>query len=325
MKSKNLDKAIWFFYSHTILTSIILYISGLCLLTVLTCFLNLKWWNYDVRVILKALLDASITKKTPLSIAHFITFLIPTLFPFIARVIINQILFPVKISKVIRALHDRCWEIYKLGHIWLRDSIQNIIDKVDGFRTGLQLSQPEISQIVTSLYETTEARRIFATWLLDINILTPDIKNYMETTHRKIQEINKFQLHRFIIGSNTFDNLFSLSSSSDTKWFVQQHNSNSFSLYYINKDHFIQCIKQCGIDEEKCDVLFFDGSLVFILLIDRNTIMPIMYNNRNTLLITDTNTDKEKYSRFFKELKRNSIDVIEKLKQEQQLKFAFSL
>lgn len=321
---KIIEKTTWWFYSHQVISSVLLVFLGFGLITLLIYVLDIEW-SYDIRDILKAILDKEFVKNLPYFLGLFITLIIPLLFiPLLMRIILEYLLFPQKISLVLSSLHDRCWEIYKLGRTWLRDTIQDVVNKVDGFRTGLLIPKEEIVQVVNALYDITEAERIYATWLLDIKHLADEEKIFLQTTHAKIRTLNKFQLYRFIISNMDFDQLFDRPTD-DVILFVKQHNIDNFQLNYIPIYTFKNLLIQHAIKEEKADVLFFDGSLVFIVEIDKNTFQPMDVNGNFILSITDTNTDKEKYSRFFTDLNKNSTNVIEKIRNDASLKGTYGL
>lgn len=309
-----IEKIIWWFYSHKEISFLLLLIIEYSVITWIIYKLNLKW-NYDIRAILKAVLDEELIKSLPLPLALIINLMIFLSIPLMIKKIFEVQLFPAKIPKVLNALQDRCWEIYKLGLVWLRDDIQKIVDKVDGFRTGLQLPEDEIKEIVNALYEITCAKEIYATWFLDISNLSDSEKTYILLTHNKIRALNKLKLSRFIISNVQFTNLFPSNPNDNLRWFVQQHNAEQFDLYYIEQQKFNDLLSRYGISPDRADVLFFDGSLAFIIILDQTTFKPYYINNNLVLLVTDTKTDIEKYSNFFAELKLDSTNVFNEIRQ----------
>jgi len=301
-----INKLIWYIYAKQGISGIVFYLIGLFLLLKLKSWLGVS--SYEIREILKALLDTNIIRNLPSHWQVFITFIIPLIFPFLIRVFVKDQLLPVDTSQLISTLYDRCWEICKLGQIWVRDSTQRILDKIDGLRTGIQIDSLEVSEIVNALYEITDAKIIQVTWLLDIATLTDQQKSYIEITQNKVRQLNKFSLTRYFIGDDI--NIFTNNPSRDVIWFVTQHNGQMFNLKFVQRNTWQQICENYGIPIHRADVLFFDKRLALLLVIDPTTFTPILINNSKYILeITDTRTDNENYSRFFKDLDNNSTDI----------------
>ena len=312
---KNMNKLIWWIYSHLLISTILFYFIAFILMMILISRLGIGY--YDFREILRAILDTNIIKKLPLPISILITFLIPLIFPIWIRSVVESYLFPTNKSQVISTLYDRCWEICRLGQIWVRDSIQKVIDKIDGFRTGIQVKPLEVSEIVNALYEITDTKIIRTTWLLDINALTDDQRHYLYITHQKVQNLNKFSLTRYFIADDM--ELFTQNHHPNVIWFVKQHNKSRVNLKFISRNNFIQVCNIHGVDLAKCDILFFDERLILLLIIDETSLQPQLINGNYILEITDTPTDKEKYSNFFKDVDSNSTDLLNHIRENQNL------
>jgi hypothetical protein len=313
---KIIEKTLWLIYSKEPFFSSFLTIIGLFLIYILAQMLNIKPF-YDFREILKAILDKEDLKKLPDIVVFVTTLLISFIISISTGSFIKDKILPLKKSQIISTLNDRCWEIYKLGQKWLEDSIQNVLDKVDGFRTGIRVNYEEVCTIINALYEITDTKRIHATWLSDISTLGNEEKSYLEVTHNKIKDLRKFTLTRYFVGNDI--DIFINSPSQDIIWFVRQHSENSFNLKFIQNVSFKTICQNNGIDISKSDVLFFDKKLALLLILDKNTLQPNMINNNYILEVTDTRTDKDKYSKFFTDLENNSIDIINYIKEHNKM------
>ena len=287
----------------------ILYLVGLGLLFL--THRGLKFQSYDLKDVVKNILDTEFAQNIPPFIGIFLFFIIPLIFPILGRLLFQHLLLPYKPSKVIETLYDRCWEVIRVGSGWIESRLDKILADVDGFRVGLQVTPAETAEICNGLYHSTHTKNVVATCLQTISDLysNTEKKMYLSTTMRTIAHLKrerKFSFARYLIGSEDFNNLFNGSPTADVKWFVQIHQQADAKLFYADLDMFKGLSTQNGISEEQFDVLFFDCSAVFFLQTaavgTRNSVVELP-NGKNILFVMDEKQKLLAYGKVFGTLK----------------------
>lgn len=299
-------KFIWQIYKHKWKVYVVLYAIGFILIYCIHSYLNLE--SYDLKDIVKKLLDTEFVKTIPPIIGILLFILLPTIFPIIGKYLIQYVLAPYRTSKVMETLYDRCWEVADVGSNWIKSRFNKTLADVDGFRTGIQVTPTETEEICNALYHSTDAENVVATCLQSINDLYSNIakKTYLSTTMQTIIHLNRFKFTRYLITSESFDYLFNSTPTDAAKWFVGIHKNANVELYLVDLHLFRGLSIQNGISREHLDILFFDGSVVFSLQTDLtapdNRVIELP-NGKNILFVMD---DKEKilgYQKMFETLK----------------------
>lgn len=313
-------KFIWLIYRHRSTTYFVLYVIGLILIFLTHSKLNLQ--SYDIKDILKTILDTEFIRSIPPIWGIFLFFVLPVIFPVIGKYLIQYFLVPYKTSKVLETLHDRCWEITGVGRQWISKAQDKILAEVDGFRTGIQVATKETAEICNALYDLTTSKKVAATCLQNIQELynSSEKKTYMTTTMQKIGSLtNKLKFSRYYVAPELFDAIFNNNPSDPIKWFVEIHKNAQADLYYVNLETLKTLAVQNGISEEHLDILFFDGSVVFSLQTNstdqRNQVIELQ-NGKNILFVMDENEKISGYQKLFNSLNppsSTSINIIEKI------------
>lgn len=314
-------RIIWNIYKRQILIGTILYLLGAAgLFCVSNQFDNS---TFDIRSFISLCVNSDTIKSIPPFWGVLIYFLIPLIIPFIGLALIRYILFPYRITSVLKTLYDRCWEISELGRGWIGKELDNVLGKVDAFRQGIQVVPSEIEEICNSVYEITRVKKVFATCLPSISNIYSDTerKVYMEATLNKIKQINKFDFNRYVISAIGIDNIINNNPTEDIKWFVKLHYQNNdkkkkINLYYKDINSFVALCSQHGISLDKMDVLFFDGSIVLSLQTDPSSRQVIFLSpyNKNILFVIDLRETVKAYNRLLNSLHTSSIDIIDLIK-----------
>lgn len=211
-------------------------------------------------------------------------------------------------SKIVDTLSRRSWEIASYGHERLKKETQAILNQVDAFRNGVEVTFGDLQEICNSFYCCTKSREITATCLEDVRSIYNDNskKNYIESTLNTLRN-KEIKFRRYILLRENLANL-----DDAFRWFINAHKEARAELIGINLEEFVALAKHNSIGNDKLDFVFFKDSVVFSVRTQLDSNGQIVYspqpNGKYYLTLLDED-EVQIFAKLHEKLKNNHHTV----------------